>query len=310
MVAQKEEEAIKSEIETAELLRAYMPVHEQFKDVVLGAWTTSIGIMGVGKSTLIRTLINGINTQFGDYEQLNLHTKDFGRVFGIHSDSEVKERVRQADVINIFVDDTITSMHSRKYNVANEQNWYTVRHYFQDRVGVDAVTLNFFFAAQRYKTLSNALRQSPILIFKAVTIRDWREEQFYRYLLGDKHLRYLKRWVKGIYVDKKFKYLSHSLFKVGDLKPRVWIIPKTPTPEFVELTAQDDEAGALDKRELQLAQLCAYLTRGGIPKHKWRKKNGCMITSQRAIAEALGYKEHRSIGQLLRKLDDYSMVSG
>ena len=222
-----------------DVIKGYKGFHKEVNDVSLGAFTTILGIMQTGKSTTINSIVRQINKDF-DVKQINLITKHFGDIFKLHENEKLANQIRECEMINIFCDDAITSMHSKSPNKEKEIKWYLVRHYFREEVGLEAATINAFFAAQRYKTLSLVLRQAPILIFKPTIIRDDYEEMYIRQVIGQKALRNIKRWAVEIYYDGKVSAMKNCYLKIGDSPARKFVIPKTKSVDWIEIPHEED----------------------------------------------------------------------
>lgn len=219
------------------------------KGVMLGPYVTVVGIMQVGKTTTINDIVYEINETY-PVHQVNVNAKSFQEVFRIH-ETDLVPKLQKADMINVFVDDTIKSMHSKKHNVEAEQNWYSVRHYFEEQIELKAVTINFFFVTQRYKTLSNALRQAPILIFKPTVIRDEIEEMFFNIVIGREATDKIKKWLTSLYIDKREGALKKAYVKYGDDEPCEFTFTSTRTPvwEYIDLP-EEDSNGKLKPQEI------------------------------------------------------------
>lgn len=222
-----------------DVIKGYKGFHKEVNDVVLGAFTTVLGIMQTGKSETVNSIVRRMNKDF-EVNQINLITKHFGDIFKLH-ETKLVDRIREAEMINIFCDDAITSMHSKSSNREKEINWYLIRHYFREQLDIEEATINAFFAAQRYKTLSLVLRQAPILIFKPTIIRDDYEEMYIRQIIGQKALRNIKRWCVEIYYEGKVSAMKNCYMKIGDSPARKFIIPKTEGVDWTDIPHEDEE---------------------------------------------------------------------
>lgn len=222
-----------------DVIKGYKGFHKEVDDVVLGAFTTVLGIQQTGKTTTVNSIVRRINKDI-DAEQINLITKYFGDIFKIHENEKLKKQCQDAEMLNILVDDAITSMHSKGSNKEKEILWYLIRHYFREEVGVQSAVINAWFTAQRYKTLSLVLRQAPILIFKPTIIRDEYEEMYIRQIIGTKALSNIKRWAVDIYYNGKVSAMKNCYLKIGDNPVRKFIIPKTEKVKWVDLPHKEE----------------------------------------------------------------------
>jgi len=230
---------------TPDLVRCFAPKHEKLAgdDVALN-YCTVVGSIQSGKTTTVKTLIAKINKKYKKYKHLNLETKYINNVFRIHKDKKIKEEIKDAEVINLFVDDAVTGASSKKYTYETETNWFRIRHYFREEVGVKRATLNVFFATQRYMSLQNILRNSPILIFKPLIILDVGERELLGSLLGAGKWKILTEWAYKLFIEGKVAYLSKNLIKMLGKAPHT--TPIRPIFNGTGFLSIDGSIGAKD----------------------------------------------------------------
>ena len=229
------------------LLKALSTKHEKIKkpDVMLN-WVTLVGTMQSGKSTTAEALISMVNKEYEDKEQINLKFDKIQEIFKLHlASSDLLEDLRETDLINILIDDAVIGSSSKSYRKEDIVNWFTIRHYFADKLKVAPSTLNIFFCTQRYMNLQNILRQAPILIFKALPVVDISEKKLLATLLGRGKWRYLNKWCNEIFIKGNIEYMSYNLIKI--LGSRTFIL--RIKPRDVEF---DKRAKNIDKHCKQL----------------------------------------------------------
>jgi hypothetical protein len=205
------------------ILTYFKPKHMKLlRDDVMLNWCVLVGTMQSGKTTTAKTLINLINMRYGEeYPTINLETKYINDVFKIHEDPGLVGQLIEAELINVFIDDAVTGASSKRYNWQTETNWFRIRHYFHEDLGVKRATLNVFFATQRYMNLQNILRSAPLLIFKALPATDISEKQLLGALLGQGKWRILNQWAHEIFVKGKINTMSWNMIKI--LNERTYI---------------------------------------------------------------------------------------
>lgn len=212
-----------------DLLRAFKPKHDKLlRDDVMLNWCTIVGTMQSGKTTTAKTLIHLINKRYasdGDVRSVNLQCFHFNDVFNLHLDEELSERVRCCDIINLLVDDAASGLSSKRYSHETEVNWFRIRHYFHEDLGVRRATLNVFFAIQRYMNLQNIVRNSPVLIFKAVPVTDVNEKKLLGSILGPSKWKLLNDWCYEVFIKGNIKRMSQNMIKILNRRAYVQEVP-------------------------------------------------------------------------------------
>jgi len=211
--------------------RFFRPVHTLFgeKDVFLNA-AALVGFMGTGKTTTVRSLFAGIEKRYGeDHEVIHILSRDYRKVFRIHESSALKKRIHEADIINVFLDDAARSAGSASYSAEKIGDWFYIRHYFRDMVGIEEGTVNFISGIQRYNNLMNVLRNAPLLLFKALPVRDHAERRALEDLTRGS-LQVLDRFNRALQFDKDRSILEKTLVvpPPGMVGPYVKVLPRRP----------------------------------------------------------------------------------
>lgn len=196
--------------------RLWKVKHEEFDDVLLTR-TTIVGDMQSGKTTTIETIIKAINEVYSDIPQVNIYTRSYREVHSLHrkQHEDIREAIEKAEILNILIDDALTTMHVRGHYVSDEINFAMIRHYFKEKLDIRRMTLNVFFATQRYQLLFNMMRQAPILLFKAITVRDYWERRQIAGLLGWNYLKYLDEMAREVLINKNREYMDKTIFCEG-----------------------------------------------------------------------------------------------
>ena|SRR3990167_2928573 len=218
-------------LEDKTILKYFGPKHDKTGSVMLN-WLTIVGAMQSGKSTTIKSIIKAINEEYKERKQLNLFTMDPRTIYLLPED--IMAKVRDSEIINIFVDDAAFGASSKMYNAKHEANWFWIRHYFEEEVGLEKGTINVFYAIQRYKSLQNVLRSSPLLLWKAIPIRDPFERKEVGFLTRGK-LKLIDSWAWSVYMDANLATLEKSLVVPSSGPSYIIRIPKNTTEDFIRL---------------------------------------------------------------------------
>ncbi len=205
--------------------------HREFNDVLLNS-ALVIAPPGGGKTALINHIIHEINTKYSQYEQLNILTRFLDEIFKVPMQSryeKLRERIRTAEVINVFIDDALTSLHSQKRKRDVDINWAVVRHVIRMvKSGAKSIdeaylmpvetpcTLNVFFATQRYQLLSPQMREScNVLIAKAVDLNPtYDNKNMFLQMLGDEAIEFLRYNAYRVHTLKDKEAMSWFVIKV------------------------------------------------------------------------------------------------
>jgi len=205
--------------------------HREFQDVMLNT-VLVLGTQGAGKTALINHIIHAINQKYKECRQVNILTRFFGEVFKIADEeryAELREVIREAEIINIFIDDALTSAHSRKRSSEIDINFAIMRHVFRmiksGTCSVDEAysacvevpcTLNVFFATQRYQLLSPQMREGcNVLIAKAIDLNPtYDEKNVFQRMLGDEVINFLRENVYRVHFLKDKAALSFFALKI------------------------------------------------------------------------------------------------
>lgn len=218
-------------VEDTLLLTYFGPKHLQTGGVMLN-WATIVGFMQSGKTTMIKTIIKAINEKYKDLKQINISTQYPQNIYNLSE--ELITKIKDRELINIFIDDAAWGASSKKYSQSQEANWFYIRHYFEETVGVKKATLNVFYAIQRYKSLQNVLRSSPLLMWKAIPIRDPFERKEVGYLTR-RNLKLIDKWAWDVYMKGDIKTMEQVLVVPSSGQAYVIRIPMDTTNDFIFL---------------------------------------------------------------------------
>ena len=199
-------------LELFPLLQYFSPKHEGlYKPSVVLNKALLLGDIGVGKTTTAKSIFALINKQYSKYKQLNIYTRDFGRLLYMYKDEKVKNKIKEAEIINVFFDDAARTLSSRSYSVEKISGWYEIRHLFMNELEKKEGTVNIIFAIQRFRSLANFIRGNTALtIWKAYPVVDPDDEKEVN-LLTRGNVRLLQYWASKIHFEKDYRYMSKNL---------------------------------------------------------------------------------------------------
>jgi len=256
--------------------------HREFKDVLLNS-ALVIAPPGGGKTALINHIIHEINTKYSQYEQLNILTRFLDELFKVPVKSryeELRERIRTAEVINIFIDDALTSLHSQKRKRDVDINWAVVRHVVRMvKSGAKSIdesylmpvevpcTLNVFFATQRYQLLSPQMREAcNVLIAKAVDLNPtYDNKNMFLQMLGDEAIEFLRYNAYLVHTLKDREAMSWFVIKVIGQRAKIGRYTYTGAkPEYEVLAPEKSRARGKSRISEEEPVYAAVTGAGGV----------------------------------------------
>jgi Cdc6-like AAA superfamily ATPase len=102
--------------------------HEEYGDVLLNS-ALVLGTPGSGKSTLVHYVISRICSKYSNMRCLNILTRHIDEFFRIpQRHAELAQEIAKAELINVFIDDALTSLHSHLRKRAVDVNYAIIRH--------------------------------------------------------------------------------------------------------------------------------------------------------------------------------------
>ena len=234
----------------------FWPVkHKEIKDVFLNSCTV-VGLQAGGKTELVNSIIWEINHQNKKYVALNIMTRDFGEIFKIHEDrySDIFALIKKSGIVNLFIDDALTSLHSNLRKRQTDKDWATIRHYFRAILsgadpqhpplfysGERGLTINAFFVTQRYQLLAPFQREAPRFIAKAVDLNPRNDpSNFFMAFLGADAVRWLKFNLSEIELKMNVEALGKFIFKVVGHKTLLTSFSRRPRVSYYELQKEFD----------------------------------------------------------------------
>jgi len=241
--------------------------HREFNDVLLNT-AVVVGYMGGGKSELVNAIIYQINKTNKKFKPINIVTRDFGEVFQLHRPyySEVLEELKDAEIINLFIDDALTSLHSIKRKRELDIDFASIRHYFRALLnGGDpsnppfyydgrGATLNVFFVTQRYQLLAPFQREVPVFIAKAIDLNPTHNpKDFFYNFLGAEAIAWLRENAYRVHILKDKEAMSKFLLK--PLGRRPIIVSFKPKPKLKYFVLNYAKRKEWEKREKKVKKV-------------------------------------------------------
>lgn len=264
------------------LLKYFSPKHVGlYKPTVQLNKALMIGDIGVGKTTTAQSIFSMINRLYDDYEQLNIYTRDWGRLINMHKDEPLTKKLQKADMINIFFDDAATTLSSRSYSVEKISNWFMIRHYFMNEIGKKEGTVNIIFAIQRFRSLANFIRGNTAqMIWKAYPVIDPDDEKEVNTLTRGK-ARLLQYWAYKITYEQDYSYMSKNLIVPVLHAPYEVNIPPLPSYNGTEELVLEEilpSAESLKRRKVKdkvTAEPCHHCGKHPVAIKKYKLCKSC-----------------------------------
>ncbi len=251
--------------ENASIIDSWVMRQEEYKDVLLTTCLV-VSYQSGGKTELVNSLIYDINHKNSKYVAVNLMSKHFGEIFKLHEKqyAAILEEVRKADILNIFLDDALHSLHSTLKKKKTDVDYAEIRHYFQALLsgtdpenppmfycGEKGLTLNVFFATQRYQLLSPMERETHIFIAKAIDFNVMDENgNYFMSFLGRDAVTWLKENAHSVHIDKKKKSMNQYIAKVIGRQSELISFIRRPRVPFLVL--YETQTKKINKKEAQI----------------------------------------------------------
>jgi len=240
--------------------------HDLVHDVVLKS-TTVVGGQGGGKTELVKALQYDIMEAYeNQYNVMNIMTRDIMDIFRLHLPEyeDIFEKVTENDIVNIFIDDALTSAHSLLRKRQSDVNWATVRHYFRALLSGDdpmhpplyyngkkGLTLNVFFATQRYQLLAPFEREgSSVFIAKGVDLNPMNaKDNIFEAFLGEEAMGWLKENSSKIDFGADLEDYGEYVLKPKSLPPLFGTFEMAPKMRYEDMWSKNGNGTAEHTKE-------------------------------------------------------------
>lgn len=256
----------KQRFDPADVASFFRIKHDEYNDVMLITCTV-IGYMQAGKSTVVNYIANRIKQANPGYRYCFILTRYFDKLFKLHTSkySELREIIKNSDVIVIHIDDALETLHVQKHKKELEIHFAKIRHYMRCLIESDKydkdfyttysrkggkATLIIFFSTQRYQQLAPMMREGGIQIYKAVDLNPTHDpKNFFLRMLGNKYIAWLRENAFKVHILKSKRAMCYYLLKAVGAPPAIYRFKPVEDVGWIEI-AKDKVIYPNNKKEL------------------------------------------------------------